>query len=29
MTTFLLLRHAHSVANKAGILAGQLEGMAI
>ena len=29
MTTFLLLRHAHSVANKAGILAGQLEGIGL
>jgi len=29
MTTFLLLRHAHSVANNAGILAGQLEGIGL
>jgi probable phosphomutase (TIGR03848 family) len=29
MTTLLLLRHAHSVANKAGILAGQLEGIGL
>jgi probable phosphoglycerate mutase len=29
MTTFLLLRHAHSEANSAGILAGQLEGIAL
>jgi probable phosphomutase (TIGR03848 family) len=29
MTTFLLLRHAHSVANNAGILAGQLEGVGL
>jgi probable phosphomutase (TIGR03848 family) len=29
VTTFLLLRHAHSVANKAGILAGQLEGIGL
>jgi len=29
MTTFLVLRHAHSVANKAGILAGQLEGIGL
>ena len=29
MTTFLLLRHAHSKANSAGILAGQLEGIGL
>jgi len=29
MTTFLILRHAHSVANNAGILAGQLEGIGL
>ncbi|MFM7356865.1 MAG: histidine phosphatase family protein, partial [Actinomycetota bacterium] len=29
MTTFLLLRHAHSVANNAGVLAGQLEGIGL
>ena len=29
MTTFLLLRHAHSEANNAGILAGQLEGIGL
>lgn len=29
MTTFLLLRHAHSTANSAGILAGQIEGIGL
>lgn len=29
MTTFLLLRHAHSTANDAGILAGRLEGVSL
>jgi broad specificity phosphatase PhoE len=29
MTTFLVLRHAHSVANNEGILAGQLEGIGL
>ena len=29
MTTFLLLRHAHSTANESGILAGRLEGVAL
>ena len=29
MTTFLLLRHAHSTANEAGILAGRIEGVGL
>ena len=29
MTTFLLLRHAHSTANNEGVLAGQLEGIGL
>lgn len=29
MTTFLLLRHAHSTANEAGILAGRIEGVSL
>lgn len=29
MTTFLLLRHAHSTANESGILAGRLEGVSL